>query len=674
MKSEKHTNKLIHESSPYLLQHAHNPVNWYPWCQEALEKSKNEDKLILVSVGYAACHWCHVMERESFENQEIAEIMNQHFICIKVDREERPDIDQVYMDAVHIMHGNGGWPLNCFALPDGRPVYGGTYFRPQQWVQVLRGLSESYRSDKRKFIQFADELLEGMLNYDLIEIKPVVRNHLQTDLTETVNFWKKQFDHYEGGSKRAPKFPMPNSYVFLLEYYFQTRDETIIDHIHLTLNKMAFGGIYDQIGGGFARYSVDEKWHVPHFEKMLYDNAQLVSLYAKAYQLFKSPEYKNTVYQTIEFVSRELQSPENAFYSSLDADSQGEEGKYYVWEKKEISQLLVENTALYCDYYHITEVGNWEHKKNIPFRKENVKALAENYSLTEPEIHTKINECNQILLQARAKRVRPGLDNKILSAWNALMIKGLLDAYRAFGETGFLSKAIANAEFIKKHLIENDGKALRNYTYGKPCINGFLDDYAFIIDAFIALYQASFNDQWLADAKKLCDYAIEHFYDTTSGMFFYTSDLDEKLVLRKKEIHDNVIPASNSAMANNLFCMGLYFCNENYTNMSVQMVENVKNSIKKSGQYHSNWAILLNKLINPPYELIIMGNKALEYRKLVDQNYLPNVLMAGSVAPSGLPLLKNRTVNAETTIYVCRNHVCQLPVYSVEEALKMIVA
>jgi len=674
MKTGKHkyTNNLINESSPYLLQHAHNPVNWYPWGEETLKKAKDEDKLLLISIGYAACHWCHVMEHESFENEKIAELMNENFVCIKVDREERPDIDQIYMSAVQLMTSSGGWPLNCIALPDGRPIYGGTYFRREQWKQVLKSLSNIYANERQKALKVAEELTQGIAQTDIVNLKEKPSEFLKSDLTDIVEPWKKFFDSKEGGNNRAPKFPLPNSYGFLLQYYYYTEDKEALDHVILTLNKMATGGIYDQIGGGFARYSVDAYWKVPHFEKMLYDNGQLVSLYAKTYQLTKNQEYKHIVYQTLEFIERELSSPTGGFYSSLDADSEGEEGKFYIWKKKEIDHVLGKDADLFCDYYNVIALGNWEHKQNILFKSENLEKISRKYKLTGNELVEKIKKLNKELLQERSKRIRPGLDDKILTSWNALMLNGYVDAYRIFNKPAFLEKAKQNADFLLKHMIKNNSRLDRNFKNGKSSINAFLDDYSFSISAFINLYQATFDEKYLETAQKLQDYALEHFFDNESGMFYYTSDIDKALISRKMEINDNVIPSSNSEMAMNLFYLGQIYYNENYIEKSRQMLYNVKNQIPRSGAYYSNWASLLTHFIYPPNEVAIMGDNAFKIRKELDENFLPSVIIAGSTKNSDIPLLKGRYQKNNTKIYVCKDKVCKMPIERVDDALKQI--
>jgi uncharacterized protein YyaL (SSP411 family) len=667
--SYKHTNSLIHETSPYLLQHAHNPVNWYAWSDETLEKAKKEDKLLLISIGYSACHWCHVMEHESFENEEVAKIMNTHFICIKVDREERPDIDQIYMNAVQLMDGRGGWPLNCFALPNGEPFYGGTYFQTAQWKHILQALANEYETNPQKVIEYAGELTKGIKESELLP-KIIHSNPFTMDVLEVaVQRFKTQFDFTEGGTNRAPKFPLPNNYEFLLDYYYHTHDKNILQFIDLTLTKMAFGGIYDQIGGGFARYSTDSYWKVPHFEKMLYDNAQLVSLYSKAYQLTKNKLYKHVVYQTLEFIEREMTTENGAFYSALDADSEGEEGKFYVWTKNELQTLLAADYPLIEDYYNINKYGEWE-GNYILLRKDDDEIIAKNFHLTPKELEQKIKNINKILLEARSKKIRPGLDDKTLTSWNALMLKGYVDAYNTFGKKDFLTSAIKNATFITEIQLRKDGGLNHNYKNDKSNLDGYLEDYCFTIEAFIALYEATFDEKWLEFAKHLMDYAIVHFYDEKTGFFFFTSDEAKGLIARKMELSDNVIPASNSSIAKGLFLLGLYFENEDYTKKATQMLKNIEAQLPKYVSGYSNWASLLLNQIKPFYEIAITGDNALEKRKEFYQTFTPNKIIIGSIKKSNLPLLQEKQTNRKTMIYVCYNKTCQKPVETVDEALK----
>lgn len=667
------SNRLKNQSSPYLLQHAENPVDWYPWSDEALEKAKVENKLILVSIGYSACHWCHVMEHESFEDPEVAEIMNRHFVCIKVDREVRPDIDQIYMSAVQLMTGSGGWPLNCFCLPDQRPIYGGTYFRKNDWKSLLENLANFWREKPDEAVAYAVRLTEGVNQTE--QLMPVNGDIVfnKSDLEAIFNNWKRTFDLVDGGYNRAPKFPLPNNWQFMLRYAHLMQDDAAHVAVRITLQKMAFGGIYDQIGGGFARYSVDGKWHVPHFEKMLYDNAQLVSLYSEAYQYTPDPIYKNIVYQSLDFVERELTSVENGFYSALDADSEGVEGKFYTFTKDEIKAILKEDEDLFCIYYQITDLGNWEEENtNILMRGMEDSELATQLGLSLDELSDKISKANKKLLAARSERIRPGLDNKILASWNGMMLKAYTDAYRVFGQPEFLAKAKRSADFIQSKLI--DGNEIRRVysstNSSDEWAGAFLDDYAFVIDGLIGLYEVSFDESILFKAKLLTDYSISEFYDTKSGMFFYTPNSAEQLIARKQEIMDNVIPSSNSVMANNLYKLGHFFEEQNYLDISLSMLRNVHPHIKSYGSAYSNWAILLLNNVFGLYEVAITGINSEEKRMEMEKYYIPNKILLGGTSGT-LPLLKHK-FDAETKIYVCRNKTCLIPVKEALDAFKQI--
>lgn len=668
----KNTNALIHESSPYLLQHAHNPVNWYPWGEAALKKAKNENKLIIVSIGYAACHWCHVMEHESFENEDVAAYMNANFVCIKVDREERPDIDQVYMNAVQIISGSGGWPLNCIALPDGRPIYGGTYYPSNQWVNMLTKLTAFVKKNPAKAEEQAEALTDGVQSSEMIELNTEEPSFSLDHLNTIFHHWKSRIDYVEGGTQGAPKFPLPIGYKFLLQYHHITQNSDALKAVHLTLNKMADGGIYDQVGGGFSRYSTDNYWKAPHFEKMLYDNGQIVSIYADAYRQSKDVYYKTIVDETLAFINRELTSDEGGFYASLDADSEGEEGKFYVWSKAEIEEALGDKADLIIEYYNVKQKGNWENEHNILLKKSTDESFTRKHQISEKELASAVLEAKQLLLKERSKRIRPGLDDKIITSWNALMLKGYIDAYRAFDNKKYLEIALKNASFINSKVRTKDNQIFRNYKNGKASINGFLDDYAFTIEAFIALYQVTFDEQWLMAAKDLTEYTLIHFYDKQSGMFYYTSDIDPALIARKMEVSDNVIASSNSEMAKNLFVLGHYFNNDTYINQSKTMLNNVKASTFKSGIYYANWDVLMAWFVSPPYEIAIVGKDFEAQRKALDKHYLPNTFLSGGKNEGTLPLLKGKKVEGQTTLYVCQNKACQLPVTTVEKALEQI--
>jgi uncharacterized protein YyaL (SSP411 family) len=664
-------NSLIKASSPYLLQHAHNPVNWYEWGREALEKAKQENKLILVSIGYSACHWCHVMERESFENQEVAKVMNRHFICIKVDREERPDIDQIYMLAIQLMTGSGGWPLNCLCLPDQRPIYGGTYFKKDDWINILENVADLWQHEPDKAIQYADRLTDGIRNAEKIIPNIKRESYTQEHLTEVVAPWKQYFDMSEGGYNRAPKFPMPNNWQFMLRYSFLAGDQDTHAATLLTLEKMALGGIYDQIAGGFARYSVDGNWHVPHFEKMLYDNAQLISLYAEAYQYTRLPLFKEVAEETIAWLAREMTSAEGLFYSALDADSEGVEGKFYVWDQAELETMSPDDRALLIAYYHISEEGNWEEEQtNILLRKQKDEEFAAENGIDLEELKQKLSDLKLKLLKQRSKRARPGLDDKCLTAWNGMTIKALAESSEIFDQKEYYQMAKSAADFMLDKLKTTEGTLFRNFKSGKATISGFLDDYAFFIEALIALYQADFDEKWLYEAKQLTDQVIANFADTESPMFFYTPLSGEALIARKHEIMDNVIPASNSVMAQNLHALGLLFDEERYVDQAAAMLASVQPQIKTYGSAYSNWAIQLLNEVFGVNEIAITGKSAGMLKKEINSRYIPNkIILSGT--NSTLPLLKDKG-SIETKIYICRNKVCQLPVATVDEALKLI--
>ena len=664
-----HTNNLIHESSPYLLQHAHNPVQWHPWGDEALQLARDSNRLLLISIGYSACHWCHVMERESFEDEAVAEVMNRLFINIKVDREERPDVDQIYMTAVQLMTGRGGWPLNCIALPDGRPLYGGTYFPKEQWVRVIQDVARLWDTDPEKALEYATQLTHSVQQSDLIptpKTKPVFGKGVVTDV---VRAWLPHMDNVEGGPDRAPKFPMPCNYQFLLRQAHLTNDRKLMDHVHLTLRKMAYGGICDQVGGGFARYSVDDIWKVPHFEKMLYDNAQLVSLYAEAYQASGTVLYRQVVEQTLDFIAREMTSPDGAFYSALDADSEGKEGKFYVWTEAELRELLGGDFAWVKDYYNINSHGHWEHGNHILLRTETDESFASKHQWTVEMLREKVLAVNATLLQRRASRIRPGLDDKQLTSWNALMLKAYADAYRVLGNAVYLEAAVRNVRFLIGQQRRDDGGLWHVHKAGRSTINGFLEDYCFAIEALVSLYQATFDRQWLDAADGLAQYALAHFSDERTGLCFVSSDADAKLIARKMELSDNVIPASNSSLAQGLFLLGRLLGREDYAARSTSMLGQMLPQLKEQGPWHANWATLLLWHVHPFYDVAIVGPSATDRRAEMELHYLPNTLLVGATEENGLPLLERRAVRGLTRIYVCEGHTCKMAVDTVKEAL-----
>ena len=671
------TNDLIHETSPYLLQHAHNPVNWKAWNSKTLKEAKESQKLMIISVGYAACHWCHVMEHESFEDSLVAKVMNENYTNIKVDREERPDIDQVYMNAVQLMTGRGGWPMNVIALPDGRPIWGGTYFKKEQWISALTQISNLYKETPEKLLEYADKLEQGIKSMDIVNLNTDAPVFEKEFIEESINKWSQQFDHYNGGLNRAPKFMMPNNYQFLLRFAYQNKDSKLMEFVNLTLTKMAYGGVYDQLGGGFSRYSVDPIWHVPHFEKMLYDNAQLVSLYSDAYLITKNPLFKDIIAETLAFVVREMMTENGAFYSSYDADSDNENGKleegaFYVWKKEELKLALNDDFKLFSDYYNINDYGLWEHGNYVLIRKIDDESFIKKHNISFEELLKKKNIWKQTLLNLRELRPKPRLDDKSLTSWNALMLKGFVDSYKAIGDKHYLDVAIKNAQFIIANQHREDGGLFHSYKSGKSTINGYLEDYALTIEAFLGLYEQTLNDSWLLTSRDLANYVFDHFQDDNSKMFYFTSDEDDSLVSRSIEYMDNVIPASNSVMAKNLFKLSHYFDNTHFSNTAMIMLNNVKPEIQSYGSGYSNWLDLMLNYVFPYYEVAIVGNDVFSKLTELNTSYIPNKLIAGSNKENSSPLLKNRYQENKTLIYVCVDNSCKLPVSEVEMALRLI--
>lgn len=676
MDSSRKMNHLAYESSPYLLQHKYNPVDWHPWGDEALEKAKNEDKMLIISVGYAACHWCHVMEHESFEDTLVAKVMNENFVCIKIDREERPDIDDVYMTACHLASGKScGWPLNAFALPDGRTFWAGTYFPKKSWLEIL----DYFIKERQNKPEALEEYAAGLTNNiqkrgTLTSFVPGDKIFTKENLTVIADNFLSNIDWQKGGRKNPPKFPMPNNYEFLMSYYHHTGNKKALEATTITLDNMAWGGIYDHMGGGFARYSTDGDWKVPHFEKMMYDNGQLVSLYANAYKLTKNPHYKQVVQETLEWVERDMTSAEGGFYSSLDADSEGVEGKYYVFTETEIATIVGDeiDAKIFGDYYSTSSKGNWEHS-NILYRKQTKEKVAKKHNISLRELETILENGKVKIMAERAKRIPPGLDDKILTAWNALMLKGYVDAYNAFGNQKYLDIALKNANFILNKMQIDGARLNRNFKNEKSVINAFLDDYALTIQAFVALYQTTFDEQWLYKADELMKYTQQHFFDEPSKMFNYTSDLDPALIARKMELGDNVIPGSNSTMARNLHLLGLYLYNKSYTELAEQMMHNMNETISLSPQpnFYSNWCHLYLDLVFPPYEVAVIGDDYAAKRTALLQNFMPNAIFLGGKDEGTLELLKSKLQQGETMIYVCQNKVCKLPVSDVKKALEL---
>lgn len=665
-------NELHKETSPYLLQHKNNPIFWKSWNDTSLEQSRKENKLLIISIGYSACHWCHVMEHESFEYSEVAELMNRYFVSIKVDREERPDVDSVYMKAVQLMTKQGGWPLNVVALPDGRPVWGGTYFRKEQWLSTLEQLAQMWQEESQKMLDYAQNLETALESLTQIIEQPLQEN-IQEVLDNFIEKWSKSFDLEMGGYARAPKFMMPTNYRFLMRYAYQNNHKPLLDYVNLTLTKMAYGGIFDVIDGGFSRYSVDMKWHVPHFEKMLYDNGQLVSLYSDAYKLTKNPIYGEIVKKTLNFVEREWLTDEGGFYAAFDADSLNENGKkeegaFYVWKKEELQIIFKEDFELFSALFSIDDFGYWEHQNYVLIQQKPLEITANDFGISASKLQAKKESFEKTLFEIRKKRPKPALDDKIITSWNAIMNRGYTDAYKAFGEVKYLEIAQKNIEFIKTKLWSEDGNLYRTYKNKIAKINGFLEDYAFVVDALIGLYEVTANENYLLEAKQLTDYTLDNFYDSDKGLFRFKSVEDASLVSENYETEDNVIDSSNSVMARNLYTLSVYFGLVYYEDICRKMLRIVISNIDYPSAF-SNWLNVWMNFDTQQKELAICGKNALENLNVINQNYFPNLIVSASEKPSNLPFLKGRYAENILHFFVCQNKVCDLPLQSIDKVL-----
>ncbi len=671
-------NALIGSTSPYLLQHAYNPVQWYPWGEAALEKARSENKLLLVSIGYSACHWCHVMERESFEDEEVAAVMNKSFVCIKVDREERPDLDQVYMDAVQLMTGRGGWPLNVIALPDQRPVYGGTYFPKEQWREILLRVAAMFREDAARCEMYAAELAEGVRKLGQVPLMPVTAEaDAFPDHAAMLQAWSSGWDKDNGGPLRAPKFPLPDSYRYLLAAAVQCGDIAAEAHVHHTLLMMGRGGIYDQIGGGFARYSTDLYWKVPHFEKMLYDNALLLSLYADAYRRTGDAEYAFIIRHTIDWLRRDMLGAGGVYFSALDADSEGVEGKYYCWNPDELQSLLGEDFVFGRDYFHIREEGYWEHDLYIPLRKKPDEEWAAAYGLSLQAFQARCESIRHLLLTARSKRVPPGIDDKFLCSWNALLLTGLLDAAGALKDDTLQSYALELAQAIRRVFVKDAGQLIHHATARTHGLHsevpGFLDDYACMIEAFLQLWSCTGAEDDLQLAVDLSHTVEREFSASDTGLCWYTSSKAESLFARKQEVQDNVIPSGNAVMAHNFLRMARIFGDTAVEQRCRRMLQALKEDTVKSVPWYNRWARVWLELEHGS-EVVVSGPEARAWQTELRAAYLPLSLLAVAHASSDTPLLSKRHHTDRTKIYICRNHVCEAPLDGLDQALQQLGA
>jgi uncharacterized protein YyaL (SSP411 family) len=661
-------NKLHLETSPYLLQHAKNPVHWQPWNNNSLEIAKQKNKLLVVSIGYSACHWCHVMEHESFEDTTVAKIMNSSFVNIKIDREERPDIDSIYMKAIQIMSNQGGWPLNVVCLPDGRPIWGGTYFRKDDWINSLEQLAEMYSDEPEKMIGYAEKLHKGIQTISLVQANEFGGN-LKFDgniLENLVTKWQKSFDLDFGGMAHTPKFMMPNNYAFLMRFAHQTNNAQLLGFVDLTLTKMAYGGLFDTIGGGFSRYSVDEKWHIPHFEKMLYDNAQLLSLYADAFKRTNNKLYQEIAEKTIRFLVRDLLDSSGGFYCALDADSTNdggelEEGAFYVWKKPDLQKIiLTEEYDLFEQVFNVNSFGHWEHGNFVLIQNQSIENIANANDIDTNLLSQMKISWEQMLFIEREKKPKPRLDNKILCAWNGLTIVGLVDSYKAFGSEKYLDLATNCGNFIIEKLWHNQEFLFRIYANNKPHTKAFLEDYTHTISGFIALFEATLDDSWIYKAKKLTDFCIDHFYDEKSGFFAFNSLNEKQFLVTQFETEDNVVASSNSVMAHNLLKLFTIFEIPEYREISEKMLSQIMSNVDYPSAY-SNWLLGYLNLSETQKEIAVVGENALEESKKIFSKYLPNIQIVGSTKTSNLPFLQNRFDAQKTLFYVCENKTCGLP-------------
>lgn len=671
-------NRLIHETSPYLLQHAHNPVDWYPWSEEAFEKAKNEDKPVLVSIGYAACHWCHVMEKESFEDPEVAAFMNEHFVNIKVDREERPDVDHIYMDAVQAITGSGGWPLNVFLTPDRKPFYGGTYFSPQKafnrpsWKDILFFIADAYKNRKQEVKDQAQNLtdhLQTSNSFGLSVSQDEVFDASKID--EAFENIMKTADKEWGGFGRSPKFPQTFTISFLLNYASVKNNQEALYQALLSLDKMIYGGIYDQAGGGFARYSTDTEWLAPHFEKMLYDNALLVIVLAEAYQLTQKEVYKEVIEQTLAFVERELMHETGGFYSALDADSEGEEGKFYVWDYDEAKAVVRENFELVSEYFDITPKGNWE-GKNILRIKKPLKQFAEEKNIPE-KLQTIIKEARQKLLEQRSKRVRPGLDDKIILGWNALMNSAYSKAYAATGDQHYKEIAERNMQFLLSAYVDEKDSFHHTWKNRVAKYPAFLDDHSLLIAALIELAQVTGNYRYLDKAKELTEIVIKDFSDEGSPLFFYTHEHQRDILVRKKEFYDGATPSGNAVMAYNLYRLSIFFDIKEWRSKAEQMIRTLNDVIIKYPGSFGVWLSLLFEMIDGTKEIVVLGEEWGNYLQKIIAVYISHKLVQAAKVPlPGYPLLHDKPETSETRIYLCENYVCRQPVNTIQELVRLL--
>ena len=689
--NQKFTNRLIQETSPYLLQHAHNPVDWFPWGDEAFEKASVEHKPIFLSIGYSSCHWCHVMEKESFENLAVAEYLNQHFVSIKVDREERPDIDRIYMDAVVGMTGSGGWPLSVFLTPDRKPFYGGTYFPPVEafgrpgFLSLLQNIQQVWETRKHDVLESADQITESISRQVSTNGADSLASNALRILTDQL---AREFDSEFGGFIRAPKFPPSSEVSLLLRQNHHNENKQLLSMAEATLRAMAQGGMYDQLGGGFHRYSTDIKWLVPHFEKMLYDNAQLAVVYYEAYQITNDRFYRQIADQTLDYVLRDLTDSNGGFHSSEDADSEGEEGIFYVWTPNEITEILnPETSELVQEYYGVTEQGNFENGTSILHIPVPLEQFAKNKALSESHINATMNQARYELLAIRAGRIRPGKDDKIIASWNGLMIRAFCKGYQITGNRNYLYAAVGSADFILSSMRNKQGELFRIYRAGEAKVPGFIDDYAFVIAGLIDLYESTFDWKWLEAADDLTHSMMELFWDNENAGFYFHSGKDQSVINRTKEYHDKALPSGNAVAVQDLLRLAVLLNRDEYRQNAHRTLLALSMQCSQSPRGYEETVVGLEFLLHTPPEIAIVGSAdAADTRQLIDiayTQYLPDRIIAllDPISPQAesyqkkIPLLKGKTtLNGTATVYVCHNYSCNLPVAEPENFLQQITS
>lgn len=659
-------NRLAEEQSPYLQQHAQNPVHWVPWAEQHLKQAKTENRLMIISIGYAACHWCHVMEHESFEDPEVAHLMNTHFINIKIDREERPDVDHVYMQALQLLTGQGGWPLNIIALPDGRPIWGGTYFPKTQWMDYLNQIVQLKKENPNKLMTYAQQLEQGIKSIELEKQQGTSLQVNQNQIESAMQKMQRLFDTQNGGLSGAPKFMMPSLIALFLQH------KSTVTHAHLSLKKMALGGVFDVIGGGFSRYAVDEKWHIPHFEKMGYDNGQLLNVYALAYRQKQDPLYREVIDKTIHFLTQELMDENGGFFAALDADSLDDnqmlkEGAFYSWTKAELDKMDLERQDLFNAYFGINQVGYWEEDYYVPYRLLSRQEFIEKYGLGTG-FHYIINQWEKTLKSIRNKRPKPRLDNKIICSWNALVGQGLLSTYWVFKKHNYRLLVEKHIAYTEATFLDKNSTILRLNRKGKHLIEGFLEDYSSLIAYFILAYETFFKEHYLGLVNGLIEYCFQNFLSSQGPLFFFSTA--KELLVQTKEINDNVIPSSNAVMVDNLFKAGVYLGKSHWIEHAHRMLETVGEEMIKYPRAHSNWLRIAIRQNKPQREIIVVGQKAFDWIAKLQQFFLEESLWAASEKPSELPLLNHRYKEGKTLIYYCENGQCQLPFSNLEQAMK----